>query len=268
MKEQKLNLVQACKEGMAKGFYPDLCQVPVAAGAASSCVLTCSRDRRDISPIDIKQIKYVIMKEKLILIVTIFICHLPMTAEADSPLTSTDFHAAYAEESFMQLAMDANGKVNRQISAYLADDNHPIDHKMALINRLGWSTKVQKNARIFLRHLKELKGIDNEKMLTESDSPDLLISYAYLLSMDNYFDVTRAEGFARQAGGLRSGSFTVRMIAGLIAAQNAMQTDWGQVYEICDLVRQDKTLVADMKPEAVEIIFGYIDDYEPYRTKD
>jgi hypothetical protein len=137
---------------------------------------------------------------------------------------------------------------------------------MALINRLGWSIKGKNNAEIFLHHLKQQGLYGDRQTLLESDNSVLLISYAYLLAMDNYFDVSEALEIARRASVLQPESFTVSIIAGLIASQNCMNSGSDLVYENCDLVRRDTNLVHDMKPEAVEIIFEYMDLYDPCKS--
>lgn len=54
------------------------------------------------------------------------------------------------------------------------------------------------------------------------------------------------------------------MICSLIEAQKALDSDWCTVYSIMDDVRKNESLKKDIKPEAVEIIFNYIDLYKDY----
>jgi len=43
-----------------------------------------------------------------------------------------------------------------------------------------------------------------------------------------------------------------------------MDTDFCRVYKICEEVRKNYSLTQDMKMDALNIIFGYIEDYKGY----
>jgi len=52
------------------------------------------------------------------------------------------------------------------------------------------------------------------------------------------------------------------MVWALIHAQQAIDSDWCEVYKLTDRVRENKELVQDMKEEAIAIIFEYMDLYQ------
>lgn len=79
--------------------------------------------------------------------------------------------------------------------------------------------------------------------------------------MDNYFQVSRAKQIAQMALGLNNTSYTVQIIAALIEAQEALNTDWCQVYQSTNKVRETTGLVMDMNEVARQIIFEYMDIY-------
>jgi hypothetical protein len=85
---------------------------------------------------------------------------------------------------------------------------------------------------------------------------------AYLKAMDNYFEVDEAIVYAEKAVSKNPKSFTYNIICALIKAQKAMDGDWCMVFKITDRVRKDKSLQMDMKQEAFNIIFEYMDLYQ------
>ena len=80
--------------------------------------------------------------------------------------------------------------------------------------------------------------------------------------MDNYFNVKEAIKLAEMAKAKAPKSYTVNLIAALIQAQKTMDDDWCKVFHLTDDVRQNKSLTQDMRPEASEIIFLYMDAYK------
>ncbi len=82
--------------------------------------------------------------------------------------------------------------------------------------------------------------------------------------MDDYFHVDEAISIAKIAKNRNKRSYCIHMICSLIEAQKALDSDWCSVYSIMDNVRKNKTLKKDLKLEAVEIIFNYIDQYKKY----
>jgi hypothetical protein len=181
-------------------------------------------------------------------------------AFADSPLTSTNFSDAYQNEPMVAKAAAANGILTEELAAYLADARQPIDVKMAVINRLSWSFDGKANAAVFRQYLLG-HGYKSDKDFKKRGKAHEFIAMAYLRALDNYFDVQEAIDWADLALKKDSKSYTVQLIAALIKAQQAMDTDWCRVYRLTDAVRTNELLTGDMKEEASAIIFDYMGLY-------
>lgn len=183
--------------------------------------------------------------------------------KADSPLTSTDFSSAYADLEIIQKAKAQNGILNDELMSYLVSTKNPVDVKLALINELGWDFNGKKNYDLFMTYLKS-NGYEKEKEISKKGGADLLICIAYIKAMDNYFEVSDAISWAKKAKIKDNGSYSIQLIAGLIEAQEAMDGSWCKVFELCDSVRANQGLKMDMRQEASEIIFEYMNLYSEY----
>ena len=183
---------------------------------------------------------------------------------ADSPLTSTKISKAYKDYAIIQLASKSSGDISVNLMDYLYEKSNPIDVKIALINEIansGWRIefKEKNNAAIFLEYLQQkesgfsLNGIPNS---------EILISYAYLKALDNYFDVAEATQWADLAKSRNGESYTVSIVWALIHAQQAIDSDWCEVYNLTNSVRENKELKIDMQEEAISIIFDYMDIFK------
>ena len=183
---------------------------------------------------------------------------------ADSPLTSTKISNAYKDYAIIQLASKSNGDISVNLMDYLYEKSNPIDVKIALINEIvnsGWRIefKEKNNAVIFLEYLQQK---ESGFSLNGNPNSETLISYAYLKALDNYFDVAEATQWADLAKYRNGESYTVSIIWALIHAQQAMDSDWCEVYNLTNSVRENKGLEKDMKEEAIFIIFDYMDIYK------
>ena len=177
---------------------------------------------------------------------------------ADSPLTSTNFSKAYKDSEIIQLASKTEGKLTIELMDYLSNNKNPIELKIALINELGWSFDGQNNSTIFYNYLKEKSKLED---INEADA-NILICYAYLKALDNYFDVEDAIIYAKKAKSKNEKSYTINIICALIEAQKAMDSDWCEVYNLTNNVRINNTLKQDMKKDSISIIFDYMDLYK------
>ena len=183
---------------------------------------------------------------------------------ADSPLTSTKISNAYKDYTIIQLASKSNGDISVDLMDYLYEISNPIDVKIALINEIansGWRIefKEKNNAAIFLEYLQQK---ESGFSLNGNPNSEILISYAYLKALDNYFDVAEATQWADLAKSRNGESYTVSIVWALIYAQQAMDSDWCEVYNLTNSVRENKGLEKDMKEEAISIIFDYMDIYK------
>lgn len=180
---------------------------------------------------------------------------------ADSPLTSTNFAAAYSDQPMVIAASKTEGYINNYIMDYLTNDKYPIDVKMAIINEFGWKISGKNNSQAFLIYLKEKRGYQDKSEFLKSGKAEELLAMAYITALDDYFDVDQAFVFAEAALKKNPKSRTFQLIAGLIKAQKAMDSDWCEVFKITDRVRKNTELIDDIKPEAVKIIYEYMDIY-------
>jgi len=199
------------------------------------------------------------MKRKLLIIVVIGLLF-NQNLLAGSPLTSTNIHEAYKDSAIIQLALKTEGKLTFALMNYLSDTKKPIELKIALINALGWDFNGKNNSTLFYEYLKENQNL---KDINET-SADILICYAYLKALDNYFDVDDAIKFAQKAKLKKKNSYTINIICALIEAQKAMGSDWCEVYNLTNNVRINDALQIDMKEDAIKIIFEYMDLYKDY----
>ena len=177
---------------------------------------------------------------------------------ADSPLTSTNFSKAYKDSEIIQLASKTEGKLTIELMDYLSNNKNPIELKIALINELGWRFGGKNNSTIFYNYLKEKSKLED---INEADA-NILICYAYLKALDNYFDVEDAIIYAKKAKSKNEKSYTINIICALIEAQKAMDSDWCEVYNLTNNVRINNTLNQDMKKDSISIIFDYMDIYK------
>lgn len=142
---------------------------------------------------------------------------------ADSPVTSTEFHHVYSNISIVEQAAKAKGNLSQEMIVFLGDENQKLEHKLALINAIGWDHK-NNNSKKFLTyiiHKKQYKGVFKENefsLLMDYGTPEEQICYAYLRANEDYFNLSSAFEMANQAR-MKSNSFGVHFVFHLIKAQ-------------------------------------------------
>jgi hypothetical protein len=183
---------------------------------------------------------------------------------ADSPLTSTQFYKAYGSLPIIQDASKSKGILTEKLMRYLSDPSHPIDIKVALINRLGWDINGKHNANLFIKFLQKTKGYQSIKDLKERASSHEILCIGYLLAMDNYKDVKEALIFSNIAATKETKSYTIQMINALILSQTFSYGNWCKKYEVLQKVKTATNLTIVFKSEASDIIFQYISSYKTY----
>lgn len=198
---------------------------------------------------------------KTILLAVLFLLAFSPLAKADSPITSTDISSSYQDVAIVQAAVAAQGALTDELMGYLADESNPIDVKMAVINQLSWNFDGKSNATTYLDYLLNNKKMGSEAKLKKKGTAHQLICMAYLKAMDNYFDVKGAIVYADLAVKKNKKSYTIQLIAGIIKAQQAMDNDWCAVFKLTDAVRTNTGLTADMRREAIDKVFEYMDLY-------
>lgn len=192
----------------------------------------------------------------------IFIClFIHLHVYADSPLTSTNICGAYSNHEIIQKASTTNGKLTIHLMSYLADSKNPIDVKIAMINQLGWDPKGKNNATLFFRYLKKRFHYKSRQDFLASSDCDAIICMAYLKALDDYFNVDEAHKFAIVARS-KSSSYTVHMVHALIAAQKELYKNWCQVYHLTYGVQTNQSLKVDMRQQAIQNIFSYMNSYK------
>ena len=184
-------------------------------------------------------------------------------AKADSPLTSIQFYKAYEDIPIIKMAVASEGEITQPILEYLDDEKNLIDVKMAVINALGWDFDGLQNAQLFYFYANRNKKFKDTDDFAQNARPDQRLCYAYLLALDNYFDVTSAAAIATAAAQTEktANSYTFQLISALIKAQLAMDYDWCQVYSLTNAVRNNIRLQKDFRMAAISIIFEYMDLY-------
>lgn len=198
---------------------------------------------------------------------------------ADSPLTSTRFSDAYSDVSIVNHASNLDGMIDQETIVYLSDLEKPLDVKAAVINTLGWNIDGQENSFIFLHYLinqhsdrtgnsvETMGNVEFVSFLVDfiaNMNGEHLFCYAYLLAMDDYFEVSLARMYASLAADQIEESFTAEIVRALIHAQYEMDGDWCSVYRIIESVDQNERLNRDMRPGAVKIILDYTNRYSSY----
>lgn len=193
------------------------------------------------------------MKRSILFLCVIMIIS-PLTSRADSPLTSTPFHEKYTDIDIV-LKAEQLGIMNEEFADYLHDISKPADVKAALINALGWSTDGKSNAVIY-------NSIIHKRQITEEDifkiNANELFVIGYLMAMDNYFDVSKAVPFLKQARIKNSNSYTYSIIEALVKAQKAMEKDFCKAWKYTDKVFSNEDLETDMREGARNIIYDYM----------
>ncbi len=186
-----------------------------------------------------------------------------VSTKADSPLTSTQWWEEYYQQPIIQTAK-TNG-FNETIQNYLCDNKNSIDVRLAVVNCQGWDFEGYNRFKPLLetyRKLYKLQGLTDEQVL-KSISPQTRCVFAYLLALDNYFDITQALSIAKSAWEQEPTSLAISMIYGLISAQYMMdnlQDD--EIYPLVAGFAYNEHLKKDMSDYAVEQIMDYINLYK------
>jgi hypothetical protein len=184
-------------------------------------------------------------------------------AHADSPITSTEISSAYADVAIVQVAKGTAGLLNDQLMQYLVDEKNPIDVKMAIINELNWTPDGKNNTKTFVDYLKQHTRYNSNDAILKQAPADILLAIAYINAVENRHDAKDAMAFAEVALAKNNKSYTVQIVSGIIKAQVMFDVSWCEAFRATDNVRQNAAnLTMDMRTEAVENIFNYMDLYQ------
>lgn len=194
-----------------------------------------------------------------------------MTAWADSPLTSTEFwriyKATYESENYFPpyISMDKYGW-GPQVMNILCDEQLPLEQRLCLVNYIGWNINGQGHFAELCEFYRVGAGELTVEDALNKISPDMLIILAYVLALDNYFDVKDAQQLAAIAYNMDNKSRAIAMIYALITAQVRFDEPdgWGDVYRVCHEVETATDLRNDFSDAAIWSIMSYINLYKEY----
>lgn len=198
------------------------------------------------------------MKKLILLIFIIGFCGY---TKADSPLTSTYFADNYLDNRTIASAQKNEGELTENQCQFLSSNNNAIELKIALINAKGWNIDGQNNFGIYQQFL-----LEKYKLKSNDDylfySADELLCLGYMLAMDNYFEVDLPLEILEKAVSANPKSYTFNLIYALVEAQRELDTNWCNVWKVCDKVETNKSLIMDMKAKSISDIFEYINEYK------
>ncbi len=177
---------------------------------------------------------------------------------ADSPLTSTTFYTAYLEYDVVSNAAQTL-QMDEKTLQFLLNPDERLDVKVAVINALGWS-KAEPMAPVLLNKLINRYKHDDISRFSAAD----ITCYAYLLAMDNYFNVTEASILIEHARNQEGGSATISMIWAIIKGQEMMDYSWCDVWMKTSEALRSSAEPRDMKTAAIQNIVDYTILYKEY----
>lgn len=180
-------------------------------------------------------------------------------AKADSPVTSTDISSYYMEYEMVAKNVGAF-ELDATTLAFLLNDQERTDVKAAVINALGWGDKVTDMGPVFRDALTAKYGTEELEAYQGAD----LMCLAYLMAMDDYFNVAEASKIMDLARQKSPESATVAMIRAVIKGQEAMDTNWCEVWMLCSEALQATAEPRDMKTAAIQNIVDYMILYKSY----
>ena len=181
------------------------------------------------------------------------------TVFADSPITSTPFHEAYYDGAIVTYA--AGKKVmDNTIADYLANDNNPIDVRIAVINAMGWDISGRNNTELYLTQVYHGK----KEFTMKSLSPDQKLVIGYMTIMDDYFKPEAGLLYLEEALKEMPNSRTANLIYTLAKGQEVMDEDFCKVWKYWDENMNKEGLNNDFSLAGELIAYDYIKEYKGY----
>lgn len=184
----------------------------------------------------------------------------PITAFADSPVTSTDFYKAYMDIEIVRIAKE-KGIIGAEIANYLYSSKNPIDVKAAVINALGWKFEGKNNAE---NYVKLMYSKDIDKLDLNLLSGEEIFCISYMMALDDYFHPDKALPMMEKAYEKNSASFTITIVRSILKSQDDMlnKGNWQMVWGNTENVLTSTTLEKDMRQEGIDIIVEYMKLYK------
>jgi hypothetical protein len=190
----------------------------------------------------------------------------PGLLRADSPLTSTGFHEAYANLPMVAHAA-AIQDVDGALLEFLTDPDVPLPHKLAAVSAVGWKFEDDRGlSQAFRDHLTRRLGTGDSGRfllhLAECSADDLAV-YGYLHALEHYLDDARLLEILpvlRAAVAKHRESFGANLVLTLVECQLLMHDGerWGRVWERYETFLADRELKRPLAPEAMEVITDYL----------
>jgi dTDP-glucose pyrophosphorylase len=151
--------------------------------------------------------------------------------------------------------------VTDELIDYLADEDNPIDVKIAAINAVSIYKDVYTP---LMKKLKNRWRTDSEITVLKEINASTHAALAYAKARENWFDLGEAYILGYSAFLKDSRSFTVNMVYALIVSTEILEHDFCEVFKICNSVISNNSLKQDMRPQAVSMMMEYIHLYEEY----
>jgi hypothetical protein len=195
-------------------------------------------------------------------------CVFSAEALADSPLTSIDFHKAYADEPAVKQALERN--LERTYSFLAGGASN--DRKLAVANALGWQEDA---ATGFIQFLAQGKDVKPEALTVGQLTPSQLFALAYLVALSQYLELEALQPKAKNLFGMKPialmqaaataqpKDFTVQYALALVKAQRAMASEWCKVFTLPhDVETAFPPEQRNLRPAALDLATEYLALYE------
>lgn len=136
-----------------------------------------------------------------------------------TPVTDIVFYTSYLEFKVVKKA-EEKGILDDEISEFLLDEKVALDLKAAVINALSWEILGKDNAGIFKEHLAKKYGKPSFRELNiQSLKPAELMCLAYIIAMDDYFNVENALVYITEARKKTRDNYTINLVFLIIKSQ-------------------------------------------------
>lgn len=185
------------------------------------------------------------------------------TARADSPLTSTAFHEAYANVA--KVAEARRGGLTKDVAAFLASEATALAEKAAAIHAIYSGAGAWEERDLAEQYAKLTYGKALSSLSMKTLRPDEIFVLGYLQAMDHYSAPDTA--WLAAAKDALPDSLTAALVYAL--AQSQAEPD-SALYGWCAIERalNDKTLKIDMRQDAIDRIKSYMLLYKNGECKD
>lgn len=185
------------------------------------------------------------------------------SAHADSPITETPFHKAYAGDPMVAHAA-ALGALDDRIADFLLDARQPVGLRLAVVNAMGWGEARDRHSR-YLSRATLRRGRPAE---TAEGLPwQVQLVAGYMMAMDDHRDPMPGLRMVETAQARSGGSRAAMAILSLLRAQAAMLVgpeapqagfcrSW--LAYSAGMLDDDRSAVDDFPPAAAEILDRYM----------